>query len=89
MTAHQAHRVDVRHWYHAQTGKGFYTACDNWNLSFTPAELEVAIKGWREGEHIADIAQAVARPVREIGVLIMSLAEENRIGKRKHGAIGK
>ena len=89
MTAHQAHKVDIRHWYHGQKGGGFYIACDGWNLSFMPDEISAVQEMWKEGQHITDIAEVVMRPVREVAVLMMSLAEEGKIKHRKGGVFGE
>jgi hypothetical protein len=88
MTTRRDQVIDLRHWYHSQKGGGFYIACDGWNLAFMPDELYAVQEMWKEGRHIADIAEVVMRPVREVAVLVMSLAEENKIKPRKGGVFG-
>lgn len=88
MKQHHAAAVDIRQWYHGQKGGGFYIACDSWNLSFMPDEIRAVQEMWKEGQHIADIAEVIMRPVREVAVLVMSLAEENKIKPRKGGVFG-
>jgi len=72
MTVRREQVIDLRHWYHSQKGGGFYIACDGWNLAFMPDELFAVQEMWKEGRHIADIAEVVMRPVREVAVLVMS-----------------
>ena len=88
MTTHRDQVIDLKHWYHGQKGGGFYIACDSWTLSFMPDEIRAVQEMWKEGQHITDIAEVIMRPVREVAVLVMSLAEENKIKPRKGGVFG-
>lgn len=87
--AHEARHVDMRQWYHSEKGGGFYIACQDWNFSFTADELLLFGRLWKEGLHLADIAEALKRPVREMVMLTMSLADEGKLRARTGGAYGE
>lgn len=89
MTAHQAHKVDVRHWYHGQKGGGFYTCFMGRNLSFMPDEVEAAKEMYKENCDIFEIAEVIMRPVFETGLLIASLADEGKLKPRASGVYAK
>ena len=86
----RAQVVDLRHWYHTTQKAGeLYIACEDWNFAWTPDELQTVKRGWKEGHHITYIAGEIMRPVREVAVLIMDLAENGKIKARPGGVFGE
>lgn len=67
--------VDLRHHAHALRGKGFYTACAEWNFAWTPEELETVKLLRAEGAKVWTVAEVVGRPDYEVACLIMDLEE--------------
>lgn len=67
--------VDLRHYNHSRRGRGFYTACADWNFAWTPEELETVREMRERGAKVWEVAEAVDRPDYEVAVLIMDLEE--------------
>lgn len=72
--------VDLLHLDHAKSGRGFYTACADWNFAWTPEELETVRRLRAEGAKIWTVAEVVGRPDYEVACLIMDLEERRRGG---------
>lgn len=72
--------VDLLHLDHAKSGRGFYTACADWNFAWTPAELETVRLLRAEGAKIWTVAKVVGRPDYEVAALIMDLEEGGKRG---------
>lgn len=70
--------IDLRHLDHARQGKGFCTACEDWNFAWTPEELETVRRLRAEGAKVWTVAETVGRPDYEVACLIMDL-EEGRV----------
>ncbi len=67
----------------------YYIACDDWNFSWTSGELESFNLLWREGKPIWEIARQIRRPIKEVAILIMDLAERRVIEERTRGVFGE
>ncbi len=63
-------------------------ALDDLDFSWFPAEVAKVKQLWNQGLHIADIATKVKRDQDEVAVLIMHLAREEKIAKRKMEVLG-
>ena len=61
---------------------------DDLDFSWLPAEVAKVKKLWDFGWHIADIAAKVKRDQDEVAILIMHLARQRGIRKRKMGVLG-
>lgn len=66
-----------------------YIALSELDFSWYPGEVEQVAQLWREGLHIADIAEKMKRDIDEVVILIMDLARRKMIGPRKNGALGE
>jgi hypothetical protein len=71
----RAQATDLLHLDHARHGKGFYTACEDWNFAWTPQELETVRLLRAEGARVWEVAETVGRPDYEVAALIMDLGE--------------
>lgn len=71
----RAQATDLLHLDHAKSGRGFYTACAEWNFAWTPGELETVRRLREEGARVWEVAKEVGRPDYEVAALIMDLEE--------------
>ena len=60
-------------------------ALDDLDFSWFPVEVNKVKKLWSLGWHIADIAKHMKRDPDEVAVLIMHLARQGRIKRRRMG----
>ena len=65
-----------------------YIALSELDFSWYPNEVEQVAQMWRDGIHIADIAEKMKRDIDEVVILIMDLARRDVIEPRKNGAAG-
>lgn len=63
-------------------------ALDDLDFSWFPVEVNKVKKLWSLGWHIADIAKHMKRDPDEVAVLIMHLARQGRIRRRRMGVLG-
>lgn len=63
-------------------------ALDDLDFSWFPVEVNKVKKLWSFGWHIADIAKHMKRDPDEVAVLIMHLARQGRIRRRRMGVLG-
>lgn len=66
-----------------------YIALSELDFSWYPGEVEQVAQMWREGLHIAKIAEMLERDIDEAAVLIMDLARKNKVRRRKNGVFGE
>jgi hypothetical protein len=66
-----------------------YIALSELDFSWYPGEVEQVAQLWREGIHIADIAEKIKRDIDEVAILIMDLARRDVIEPRKNGVAGE
>ena len=66
-----------------------YIALSELDFSWYPDEVEQVAQFWRDGPHIAKIAEMLERDIDEVAVLIMDLARKNKIRRRKNGVLGE
>ena len=66
-----------------------YIALSELDFSWYPGEVEQVAQLWREGLHIADIAEKMKRDIDEVAILIMDLARKNKVRRRKNGVFGE
>jgi hypothetical protein len=66
-----------------------YIALSELDFSWYPGEVEQVAQMWRDGIHIADIAEKMKRDTDEVVILIMDLARRGVIEPRKNGALGE
>jgi hypothetical protein len=66
-----------------------YTACEHYDFTFTQYELDRFRKLWKNGDHIADMADKLRRRPAEIAFLIIDQADLGKIGKRIGAAYGQ
>ena len=66
-----------------------YIALSELDFSWYPGEVEQVAQLWRDGIHIADIAEKMKRDIDEVAILIMDLARRDVIEPRKNGAMGE
>ena len=64
-------------------------ALEDLDFSWYRCEVDIVKKMWKSGKHIAEIARAVKRDQDEVAILIMHLAKNNEIKKRKGGVFGE
>lgn len=64
-------------------------ALDDLDFSFLPEEAETTKQMWQEGKHIADIAAKLKRDMDEVAILIMHLARQGLVERRRMGVFGK
>lgn len=63
-------------------------ALEDLDFTWFPDEIEKVKKFWAFGWHIAEISNQVKRDQDEVAVLIMHLARQRKIAKRKMGVLG-
>jgi len=63
-------------------------ALSDLDFSWFPEEVGKVKQLWNQGLHIAAIAAKVKRDQDEVAILIMHLARQERIAKRKMGVLG-
>ena len=72
-----------------QPREELYIALSELDFSWYQNEVEQVAQMWRDGIHIADIAERMERDIDEVAILIMDLARRGVIGRRKNGAMGE
>lgn len=63
-----------------------YIALEGYDFSFLQCEIDYVLSAWPKGESIDMMAEKLMRPVAEIFILCLDLAEKQKI-KRRAGAI--
>lgn len=63
-------------------------ALEDLDFTWFPHEIEKVKQFWDKGLHIAKISEQVKRDQDEVAVLIMHLARQRKIAKRKRGVLG-
>ncbi len=59
-----------------------YIALDEYEFAWTQAEVEAVVRWYNTGSSVIDIAIAAGRPQVEVAVLIMDLAEKDKLAPR-------
>ena len=59
-----------------------YIALDEYEFAWTQAEVEAVVRWYNTGSSVIDIAIAAGRPQVEVAVLIMDLAEKDKLTPR-------
>lgn len=81
--------TDLKHWSHNYHKRGrFFVACQDWNFCWIPEELQTFLRLWKEGKPIWEIAEQIGRPIKELAILIIDLAEREEIRPRPGGVFG-
>lgn len=65
-----------------------YIACEDFDFTWTKAEVERVIKFWAYGYPVDKIATKLGRPVTDTFVLLYDLAEKGKITSRPGGILG-
>jgi len=59
-----------------------YIALDEYDFAWTQAEVDAVVRWYSTGASVVDIAIAAGRPQVEVAVLIMDLAEKDKLAPR-------
>ena len=85
----QKRKTDLKHATYIGNKQGrVIIAFEDCNLAYLPEEIELFIKLWNEGYHIADIMDALDRPDIETEILTLYLSFKNKIKPRPGGVLG-
>ena len=67
----------------------YYIALSEYDFGWIPRDVERVAKLWDEGVHVCDMSHTLRRPIVEIAILVMDLAERGVIKNRPGGAKGE
>jgi hypothetical protein len=65
-----------------------YIACQEFDFSFIPSEVEKVKMLWRYGLSVYNIGVQLKRPAEEIMILLIDLSSQGKIQRRQGGALG-
>ncbi|MCS1351176.1 helix-turn-helix domain-containing protein [Mechercharimyces sp. CAU 1602] len=65
-----------------------YVALEDLDFVWDEAEVPQVVEMWRDGQSLHDIAKTLDRDPDEVTLLVMDLARQGRISRRKRGARG-
>lgn len=65
-----------------------YTACEQYDFTWTQAEVYRAKNLWRNGDDLATMARKLKRPPAEVFLLLLDLADRGKIPARENGIYG-
>lgn len=66
-----------------------YIACEQYRFDWTDKDLKIFRTLWRQGVHIADIAEKLRRKPAEVAFLVIDQADRNKIGQRPGACWGE
>ena len=82
-------KTDLRHAEYVFSGRGrMIVAFADYNLAYTPDEIDQFIELWKAGNHIADIYDALQRHEVEVEILALYLGHRGKIKPRPGGVWG-
>lgn len=65
-----------------------YIACEDLDFSWWPEQVQKVQELWCQGVDIVDISKQVHRDCDEVAILVMDLARQGKIQRRKRGVFG-